>query len=114
MFLLISAVLPGSLVKEQSLLIATVGARLVSATANFCINRSVVFKGNETLGRSILKYAALAICILAANYGLMYLLNLKLGMNRALAKVIVEAALYAVSFTVQGRVVYRKGHSEAK
>ncbi len=113
MFLLLSGV-TGSLGGELGLLVSTVGARIVSASANFCINRTMVFKGNETLGRSILKYAALAICILAANYGLMHLLTLNLGMNRALAKVLVEAALYAVSFTVQGRVVYRRKREEKK
>lgn len=106
-FLLLSS-FTGGLGGELGLLVSTVGARIVSATANFCINRSVVFQGNETLGRSILKYAALAICILAANYGLMHLLTLNLGMSRALAKVLVEVVLYAVSFTVQGKVVYRR------
>lgn len=110
-FLLLSGV-TGRLGGELGLLVSTVGARLVSASANFCINRSVVFKGNETLGRSMLKYATLAGCILVVNYGLMHLLTLTLGMNRALAKVLVEVALYAVSFAVQGRVVYRRKDKE--
>ena len=108
MFLLIGALLPGSMAAGHSLLVATVGARLVSAAVNFCVNRSVVFKGNETLGKAILKYAALALCILAANYGLMNLLSVQLGMAKWIDKIIVELALYIVSFTVQGKVVYRK------
>lgn len=113
MFLLLSA-LTGGLGTELGLLVSTVGARLVSATANFCVNRSVVFKGNETLGRAILKYALLALFILAVNYGLMRLLTLRLGMAEWLAKIPVEMLLYSVSFTVQGKFVYRKKTSEDK
>ena len=113
-FLLLDALLPASMVSGQRLLIATVGARILSATANFCINRSVVFKGNETLGKAVAKYAALAVCILAANYGLMRLLTLHLHMANWLAKILVELGLYIVSFTVQGKLVYRKRQTKGK
>ncbi len=93
--------------RELSLVASVVGARLVSATVNFCINRRVVFKGSEQLGRAIAKYAGLALCILAANYGLMYLLNIVLNWPLALAKILVEVLLFCVSFLVQGRYVYR-------
>ena len=80
---------------------------MVSATANFFVNSSVVFKGNERLGKAALKYAGLAVVILAANYLLMRLLTLVLNWNLALAKIIVEVLLFAVSFVVQGKFVYR-------
>lgn len=99
--------LTSSLDRALSLVLSVVGARLVSATANFCINRRIVFRGNETLGRAIAKYAGLAVCILAANYGLMYLLNIVLNWPLALAKLVVETLLFCVSFLVQGRFVYR-------
>ena len=86
---------------------SVVCARLVSASANFAVNRSVVFKGNETLGRAALKYASLAICILLANLALMYVLNIVLGWPVALAKIVVEVLLFAVSFVIQGKFVYR-------
>lgn len=92
---------------EVSLAVSVVGARLVSASVNFCVNRRVVFKGNETLGRAIAKYAGLAVCILAANYALMRLTTIVLHWPLALAKLVVEALLFALSFLVQGRFVYR-------
>lgn len=106
MVLLLNAV-TGSLAPEISLLVSVVGARLVSATANFFVNRSMVFKGNERLGKAALKYAALAVVILAANYLMMRLLTIGLHWNLALAKVVVEVVLFVASFAVQGKFVYR-------
>lgn len=113
MLLLLSA-FTKALPEAASLAVSVVGARLVSSTANFCVNRSVVFKGNEKLGRAVGKYAALALCILAANYALMHLLTIVLGWNMILAKVLVETVLFMVSFVVQGKFVYRGNTFEGK
>ena len=107
MVLLLSAVTT-AMPEAASLAVSVVGARIVSATVNFCVNRSVVFKGNEKLGRAAVKYIALAACILAANYALMHLMTISLGWSLALSKIIVEVLLFAVSFVVQGKVVYRE------
>lgn len=85
---------------------SVVVARLVSATVNFTVNRKVVFKGNERLGRAIVKYAALAVCILALNLALMHLFT-ALGLPFALAKIIVEVLLFCLNFVVQGKFVFR-------
>ena len=44
-----------------SLNFSVIVARLVSGTVNFTVNRHVVFKGNESLGKAIAKYVALAV-----------------------------------------------------
>lgn len=104
---LVLSALTAGLGAEISLAVSVVGARLVSASVNFCVNRSVVFKGNETLGKALAKYAALAVGILAANYLLMRLTTIVLHWPLALAKLAVEALLFVVSLMVQGRFVYR-------
>lgn len=86
---------------------SVVVARLVSASVNFTVNRRVVFNGNESLGKAIAKYAALAAVILGLNLALMHLLT-GLGLSFALAKIIVEVTLFFVSFVVQGKFVFRK------
>ena len=113
MLLLLSRLTAG-LGAELSLVVSAVGARLVSASANFCINRRVVFKGNETLGKAIAKYAALAVGILVVNYLLLRLLNIVLRWPLALSKIIVEVLLFVVSFVVQGKFVYRGNRSGGK
>ncbi len=89
-----------------SLNFSVIMARLVSGTVNFTVNRKVVFKGNETLGRAIVKYVALAAAILALNLGLMHLFT-SMGWPFALAKIVTEVLLFCLSFVVQGKFVYR-------
>ena len=89
-----------------SLNFSVIVARLVSGTVNFTVNRKVVFKGNETLGRAIVKYVALAAAILALNLGLMHLFT-SMGWPFALAKIVTEVLLFCLSFVVQGKFVYR-------
>lgn len=113
MFLLLTA-LTGGLSPAVGLAVSEVGARIVSASVNFCINRKVVFKGNETLGRAIVKYILLAAGVLVVNYLLMHLLTINLGWNDALSKILVEVALFFVNFFVQGRFVYRGNTLEEK
>jgi len=90
-----------------SLNFSVIVARLVSATVNFTVNRHVVFKGNESLGKAVAKYAALAAFILALNLALMHLLT-GLGVPFALAKILVEITLFCFNFVVQGKFVFRK------
>jgi len=106
MVMVLSA-LTGSLGEAISLNISVIGARIISAAVNFSINRSVVFKGNEKLLPAIIKYALLAIFILAANLGLMHVFTIMLNWPIFLAKILVEVLLFSVSFVVQGRFVYR-------
>lgn len=107
MVLLLSA-LTSALPESTSLAISVVGARLVSATVNFTVNRKVVFKGNEHIGKAIAKYVLLALCVLGANYALLHVLTILLNWPLPVAKILVEAALFCVNFIVQGKVVYRK------
>jgi len=91
-----------------SLNFSVIAARLISATVNFTVNRSVVFKGNESLGKALLKYALLAAAVLGLNLLLMHLLTLRLGWPIPLAKIVVEVLLFCMNFVVQGKFVYRK------
>ena len=105
---LILKALTGSMAPATSLRISVIGARIVSAAVNFSINRHVVFKGNEVLWKALLKYAALAACILFVNVKLTELFTLVWHWPFALAKIIVEILLFTVNFIVQGKFVYRK------
>jgi len=93
--------------RELGLLISVVLARLISATVNFTLNKLVVFKSKGSWKKEIVRYAALAVCILAANYLLLNLLNIRMGWPLWIAKLLVEVVLFAINFMVQGRLVYR-------
>lgn len=53
-----------------------------------------------------MQYAVLALGILACNTLLLGLLTRLLGMNRFLAKLLTEALLFLVSFTVQKTLIF--------
>ncbi|MDO4867200.1 MAG: glycosyltransferase [Clostridia bacterium] len=90
-----------------SLNFSVIVARVVSGSVNFAVNRKVVFKGNESLGKAIAKYVALAAAILALNLLLMHGFT-ALGWPFALAKIVTEVLLFSLSFIMQGKFVFRK------
>ncbi|GAA3284450.1 bifunctional glycosyltransferase family 2/GtrA family protein [Paenarthrobacter aurescens] len=100
MFLLLSAV-------TDSLLLAVVGARLVSATVNFMINRRLVFEhGKDTsLRAAATGYAALVLVLLSANYAAMWTLT-SLAIPDLLAKLVTELTLLGISYAVQQRFLF--------
>ena len=93
--------------KELGLLISVVLARIISAAVNFTLNKLVVFKSKGSWKKEILRYGALAVVILIANYLLLNLLNLRLGWPLWIAKLLVEVVLFVLNFMVQGRLVYK-------
>ena len=87
---------------------SNVAARLISGSVNYTVNRKLVFESRADVGKSLLQYALLAAGILAVNTMSLWLLVTTLGMNRYLAKILVEAVLFAASFLVQKRWIFRK------
>ena len=83
-------------------------ARLVSASVNFTLNKKLVFKGNEKTLPAVLNYAALAVFIYLIDTAILALLYEKLGWSRYVVKIISGLLGYLISFSVQGRIVYRK------
>ncbi len=88
--------------------LSNVLARIVSGSVNYTLNRKLVFESKAGVGRSLIQYAALACGILALNTMLLWLLASFLGVNRYLAKLLVEAVLFVLSYFVQKRWIFRK------
>ncbi len=87
--------------------VSNVAARVVSASVNYTINRKMVFKSKNSVVKSALQYAALAAGILACNTLILKGLT-ALGMNGYLAKILVETVMFAVSWLVQRKVIFKK------
>ena len=92
-----------------SLVGSVIGARLISATANYSLNRWWVFRGADRSGRgtSLLRYAALAVTLLAANVLLMQGIVVLTG-SLALAKIVTEVSLVALSYLIQRTFVFAR------
>lgn len=83
-----------------SLALAVVGARLASATVNFTINRRTVFRAGGPVRPQLVRYAALAVVLLAAGYGGIRLLT-DAGLPLLVAKLTTDGVLFVASFLVQ-------------
>lgn len=83
-------------------------ARVISASVNFTINYKLVFKSQDKVWAAIFKYAMLAIFILGCNTLLLWILVEQAGMNKYLAKVIVEVTMFITNWLVQRLFVFRK------
>lgn len=96
------------------LILAVVGARVISALCNFALNRIVLHDGGPRpqTHRSLGRYAVLAVAILATNTALLETLTWA-GLPLVVAKVLVELVLIPVSFVAQRRWVFAKGHQDA-
>ena len=90
----------------NSLVISNIGARLVSGTANYTMNKRLVFKSRTGFAKSALQYFLLAAFILAGNTIVLSTLAGTLGINRFAAKLITEAIFFAISWTVQKYVIF--------
>lgn len=102
-----------------SLIVSVLGARGVSGSVNFLVNRRIfadgAARGRPGAGerrhghghgrRDALRYAALAVGLLAAGYGALAGLT-GLGLALLPAKVATEVLLFATSYQVQRRVVF--------
>ncbi|SCB99621.1 Glycosyltransferase involved in cell wall bisynthesis [Pseudarthrobacter enclensis] len=93
----------------DSLLLAVLGARAVSAAVNFLVNRHVVFRhGRDRPARAAgARYAGLAAVLLAANFCLLLALEAA-GVQALPAKILAELALLAISFAVQHRWLFAR------
>lgn len=97
-----------------SILISNVGARAVSASVNYVINRRVVFQSNAHLVRSAVQYAVLAVGILVGNTVVLTFLASDLGVNRYAAKLITELFFFLMSWMVQRKVIFQEEKSAEK
>lgn len=98
---------------SHPIVMANVGARLVSGTFNYSVNKHAVFDDGESAKASALKYALLAVSILMFNtVCLEFLVNL-LGIHAYLAKVLVECMMFVISFLAQKYLVFSVGGKES-
>lgn len=88
--------------------ISTVIARVISSIFNFTINYKKVFKSKESVGKSAIKYFALALIQMCCS-ALLVTLGVKLTSgNEDVVKIIVDTLLFFISFKIQQRLVFAK------
>ncbi|MGI6072358.1 MAG: glycosyltransferase [Lachnospiraceae bacterium] len=90
--------------------VAIVCARVISATLNYILNRNVVFKTSDNVGRTARRYYLVAFCQMLASFLLTdmvagSLLGVK-GILDVLIKCLVDGCLFILSFGIQRKWVF--------
>jgi putative flippase GtrA len=108
-FLLDTAALVGLHALIGGLLLPLLGARLLSSSVNFAVNRRLVFAapGARSVGAAAARYAALAVVLVAAHYVLLTAAT-RLGVGLLPAKVCTDVLLVSASYQVQRRTVFAR------
>lgn len=91
-----------------SVAFSNVTSRIFSATANYTLNKKLVFASKGSVAGSALRYAMLAFFVLVCNTTLLRLFVSYYGLNAYAAKIVTEIMMFAVSYTVQKLFVFPK------
>lgn len=98
--------------------VCTAIARITSATCNFILNKRVVFGNKDDVGKTLLRYTALAVPVMLTSAGCVKLLKWLFGATYpivvTLIKMLVDTILYFVNFRFQRAWVFAKRKEDKK
>lgn len=91
---------------KQYILFSTVIARIVSSLYNYFVNRTIVFKSQEKIGKTMFKYYALcAIQMMFSAFFVTQIYSL-FPFAEAGVKIVVDTILFFVSYQIQRRWIF--------
>lgn len=91
---------------------SNIGARMLSASVNYTLNRMFVFEEEESSFKSIFEYAVLAALILIGNTWVLEMLVYHFGINQMVAKIVTELTFFILSWTIQKFAIFSKKESK--
>lgn len=91
------------------ILLATVGARILSSIYNYLMNKGVVFRCEGKVQSTFIKYYTLCIVQMLCSAGLVALFFGMLRLNETVVKIVVDTFLFLISFRIQKEWVFKKG-----
>ena len=89
------------MVPQHYILIATIGARLVSILVNYNLNAKLVFVGEDDRKLPFFKYITLAVFDMLTSALLVTILVQYFSWNETLTKMLVDSSLFFVGFLIQ-------------
>ncbi len=103
---LLTGALAPTLAKEQAIIVAVYAARVLSSLFNYTVNRNGVFKSHAG-GGSIVRYAVLCVVQVTVSALATSTLFALTGWGQMFWKLVVDIALFLVSFRLQRGWVFR-------
>ena len=102
-----SALLIGAIDTVQ-VWVTTVVARVISSLYNYFMNRNVVFKSEEDVKQTIVKYYALCVVQMCLSAGLVLAATRGLHLPSPVVKPIIDMLLFLMSYQIQSRWIFRE------
>lgn len=98
--------------QETVILLATVSARVCSSLFNFTLNQKAVFRSEEPIKKTVVKYYILCICqMLLSGIGVTQITALlgirKIGISTVI-KAVVDGILFLFSYQIQKRWIFKR------
>lgn len=106
-FILLTSFLFVTFPLKSRLFLATLFARILSSSCNFYMNRKLVFRGENKLSESIIKYYILFAGLIVASYLLVLSADLFFDFNVILAKICIDTILGIISYQAQMKWVFK-------
>lgn len=91
----------------NNITLSNILARIISGTTNYTINKKVVFKNNNKNSKSFTQYIILASFILLINTIMLNIIT-GFGINKFIAKIVVELSLFIFSYYIQKSKIFKK------
>ena len=91
----------------KNLLLAVVGARVISSLCNYLLNKHFVFKAKKNIRvPSLFQYYLLVVMIMGCNYLLLSFFHESANIPLFLSKIMTEMLLFMVSYTLQHKIIF--------
>lgn len=88
--------------------IATVAARIISASYNYFVNYKVVFRSRDSFKTSAFKYLLLALIQMGCSAGLITIFVKMIPTGpELLLKVVIDTVLFFISYYIQQKIVFK-------
>lgn len=92
---------------STSILLSTVGARILSSVFNYTLNRNVVFRSKSKLSKTLLKYFSLSVIQMLISSLLVTQVFYLLNFDATPIKIMVDLCLFFISYQIQRRWVFK-------
>lgn len=94
--------------ERSSIYFSGYSARFISSLCNFYMNKNFVFKNDSNVGKLLIKYIVLVLIIISTSNFLTSMIHESMILNATIAKPIVDAILFLISYNVQRLWVFKK------
>ena len=92
---------------NEKIIIATIGARIVSSLFNYLSNKKIVFQDSSSHSKTLIKYFGLVIVQMTCSALLVIGLYSKFHLNETVLKVVIDYILFFISFRIQKIIIFK-------